>query len=65
MASKIDIPGSGQTVDLSSPVDGLKGFGMATLAFMLAAAAGSAGVWLYNNVVAANTPDQIGKVEVL
>lgn len=64
MASKIDIPGSGQTVNLSNPVGSLKGFGMAVLAFMLAAAAGSLGVKLYN-VVANNTPDQLETVDVI
>ena len=64
MASKIDIPGSGQTVNLSNPVGSLKGFGMAVLAFMLAAAAGSLGVKLYN-VVANNTPDTVEPVEVI
>ena len=64
MASKVDIPGSGQTVDLSDPTGSLKGFGMAAIAFMLAAAAGSLGVKLYN-VVANNTPDTIQPVEVI
>lgn len=64
MASKIYIPGSGQTVNLSNPVGSLKGFGMAVLAFMLAAAAGSLGVKLYN-VVANNTPDQLETVDVI
>lgn len=64
MASKLDIPGSGQTVNLSNPVGSLKGFGMAVLAFMLAAAAGSLGVKLYN-VVANNTPDQLETVDVI
>ena len=64
MASKIDIPGSGQTVDLSNPVGSLKGFGMAAIAFMLAAAAGSIGVKMYN-MLAANTPDQFQKVDLI
>ena len=64
MASKVDIPGSGQTVDLSNPTSAIKSFGMAALAFMLAAAAGSVGVRLYN-AVAESTPDQIQKVDLI
>lgn len=65
MASKIEIPGSGQTVDFSSPGSALRSFVMAVVAFMLAAAAGSLGVKLYNYFAEA-TPDAAGEtVEVL
>ena len=64
MATKVSIPGSGQTVDLSSPGDALRSFLMASVAFGLAAAAGAIGVKMYN-VVANNTPDAVQTVDVI
>lgn len=65
MPTMVDVPGTDQSVDFSNPGSAIKSFLMAVLAFMLAAAAGSLGVKLYNYFAEA-TPDAAGEtVEVL
>jgi len=60
MASKTEIPGTGQEVDLTSPKSIGLGFGKAAAAGMLATGALSIGVMAWNRV-ASSTPDELGK----
>lgn len=63
MASKVEIPGTGQDVNLSDPVGSLKSIVMAGFAFMLAILAGVIGQRMFN-VVASTTDatDQVDKI---
>ena len=64
MASKVKIPGSGQSIDFGDPLGSLKSFVMAAFAFMLAIAAGVVAEKMYN-AVADNTPDQVNEVDLI
>ena len=63
MATKIDIPGTGQDVDLSSPTNGLMDSVKIVLGFAMAAAFASIGIGLCNR--AAQTPDSVDEIEVI
>ena len=65
MAEKIEAPVTGTEIDPTDPVGSLKsllygGFGVAIMFTVVAM-----GKWMYNNLIAQNTPDEVGEVEVL
>lgn len=64
MATKVDIPGTDNSVDLSDPMGATKTIGMTVLGFGIAAGAAALGVKLWNKV-AENTPDQLQTVDVI
>lgn len=64
MASKIDIPGTDNSVDPTDPMGALKTIALTVIGFMIAAGAASAGVKLWNQV-AKNTPDQFQQVDLI
>jgi hypothetical protein len=63
MASKVEIPGTDQNVNLSDPLGSVRSLLMAGFAFMLAIVAGVIGQKMYN-VVASTTSatDQVDKI---
>ena len=63
MATKIDIPGTGQDVDLSSPTNGLMDSVKIVLGFAMAAAFASIGIGLFNR--ASQTTDRVDEIEVI
>lgn len=63
MATKIDMPGTGKSVDPTDPVGSGKTFLVAAVGFGLTAAAASLGVSLYNR--ASQTTDRFDEIEVL
>ena len=64
MATKVDIPGTDNSVDFSDPGGAAKTIVMTIVGFSIAAAAASLGVKLWNKV-AENTPDQLQTVDVI
>lgn len=61
MASKVEIPGTDQMVNLSDPVGSVRSLLMAGFAFMLAILAGVIGQKMYNLV--ASTTDVTNEVD--
>jgi hypothetical protein len=64
MATKVPIPGTDQTADLTSPLDAVSSVTMAMFGFLLALIAGGAASYVYNNIVVPNTPEQISEVNL-
>lgn len=62
MASKVEIPGTDQNVNLSDPVGSVKSLIMAGFAFMLAIVAGVLGQRMYNLVASSTSVEEVDKI---
>ena len=63
MATKIDLPGTGASVDPKDPTGSVKTLAMTAVGFMLTAGVASVGVNLWNR--ASDTTDRFDEVEIL
>ena len=63
MATKIDLPGTGSSVDPTDPTGSVKTLAMTAVGFMLTAGAASVGLNLWNR--ASDTTDRFDEVEIL
>lgn len=63
MATKIDLPGTGKSVDPTDPAGSLKTLALTAVGFGLTAGVATLGVRLWNR--ASQTSDAFDKIEVL